>query len=34
MNLTNYADDNTPYAIDSNIDTIINNLVDNTIRQC
>ena len=30
MNLTNYADDNTPYAIDSNIDTIINNLVDNT----
>ena len=29
-NLTNYADDNTPYAIDSNIETIINNLVNDT----
>ena len=26
-NLTNYADDNTPYAIDSNIDNLINSLV-------
>ena len=30
QNLTNYADDNTPYAIDSNIDAIINNLVKDT----
>ena len=29
-NLANYADDNTPYAIDSNIETIINNLVNST----
>ena len=28
--LTNYADDNTPYAINSNIETIINNLVNDT----
>ena len=26
-NLTNYADDNTPYVIDSNTDTLIHNLV-------
>ena len=29
-NLANYADDNTPYVIDSNIETIINNLVNKT----
>ena len=29
-NLTNYADDNTPYSIDSNVDEIINNLVNDT----
>ena len=29
-NLTNYADDNTPYAIDANIDTIIENLIKDT----
>ena len=29
-NLTNYADDNTPYAIDSNINAIINKLVNDT----
>ena len=29
-NLTNYADDNTPYAIDTNIDTLITNLVNDT----
>ena len=29
-NLTNYADDNTPYAIDTNIDTLIANLVNDT----
>ena len=29
-NLTNYADDNTPYATDTNIDTLITNLVNDT----
>ena len=28
--MTNYADDNTPYAIDTNIDTLITNLVNDT----
>ena len=31
-NLTNYADDNTPYAIDTNIDTLITKLVDDTSK--
>ena len=29
-NLTNYTDDNAPYAIDTNIDTLITNLVNDT----
>ena len=29
-NLANYADDNTPYVIDSNIESIVNNLVHDT----
>ena len=29
-NITNYADDNTPYAIDTNLENIINTLTDNT----
>ena len=29
-NLTNYADDNTPYSIESNVETLINNLVNDT----
>ena len=29
-NLTNYADDNTPYTIESDIDTLLNNLVNDT----
>ena len=28
--LTNYADDNTSYAVDTNIDTLITNLVNGT----